>query len=61
MTDGKKCAHPGCRCKATMDSDFCSAYCMSSAAANEKSQHCECGHAECDASLQHAQQEKNQR
>jgi len=44
-----------------MDSDFCSAYCMSAAAKKEKSHKCECGHAECDASPQQAQQGKNQR
>jgi hypothetical protein len=43
-----------------MDSDFCSAYCMSSAAAKEKSDKCECGHAECDSPAQHVQQRKGQ-
>jgi len=47
MTDGKKCAHPSCKCKSAMDGDYCSAYCMSDAAGLEKTQECQCGHAEC--------------
>ena len=49
MTEGKQCAHDGCTCKSSMDSDYCSAHCMEAAKAGKKTQQCQCGHAECHA------------
>jgi len=41
----KKCAHPGCKCPAVEDSDFCGAYCEG--AADHPSIACGCAHPEC--------------
>jgi hypothetical protein len=47
MADVKTCAHEGCNCAATDDSDYCSAYCESAGDADVTAIACECGHDGC--------------
>lgn len=46
MSDNKQCAHPGCSCTSTEDSDYCSTYCED--AADKVEIACSCGHLGCE-------------
>ncbi len=39
------CAHPGCNCPASEDSDYCSSYCEGAGDTPEID--CKCGHPNC--------------
>lgn len=43
--DDDKCEHPSCNCRATDDSDYCSAYCENAEDTVEIA--CDCGHPGC--------------
>lgn len=43
----KKCAHPGCKCRASGDSDYCSPYCENAKDMDVTELACSCGHPAC--------------
>lgn len=44
----EECAHPSCKCRAAIDSKYCSPYCEAAADTTEIS--CNCGHTGCELS-----------
>jgi hypothetical protein len=48
MAENRKCAHPGCTCNASSNSQYCSQACEQ--AGDTQGQTCNCGHAGCEAS-----------
>jgi hypothetical protein len=47
MADNNKCAHEGCACLSTRDSEYCSSACESAGDADIVEIRCECGHQGC--------------
>jgi hypothetical protein len=45
MAETEPCAHPGCNCRATKDSKYCSEYCQR--AGDHIAIKCDCGHPAC--------------
>ena len=61
VTQVRTCAHPGCKCLVSEDTEYCSPYCKDNAGAARakyvlakdaaKHEHCGCGHPSCESDV----------